>query len=163
MRERSRLLRQHLIKFCNHTWIERSLLLEALFWLVVARLAVLIVPFRHIALLLGDHMAMSPTESSSEQAARSRQVGWAVRAVAYRTPWDSNCLAQAIAAKMMLRRRGIASTLYLGVAKDEDKDLAAHAWLRSGDQILTGGGNQERFIVLSTFAEMRGGAASTET
>lgn len=162
MKGRSRLLRQHLIKFCNHTWIERGLLLEALFWLVAARLTVLIIPFRYIALLLGDHMAMSPTESFPEQAARSRQVGWAVRAVAHHTPWDSNCLAQAIAGKMMLRRRGIVSTLYLGVVKDEGKDLAAHAWLRSGDQILTGGGNS-RFTVLSTFAERPEGSAATET
>ncbi|MBU0493234.1 MAG: lasso peptide biosynthesis B2 protein [Chloroflexi bacterium] len=163
MKGRSRLLRQHLAKLCSHTWIERGLLLEALFWLVAARLVVLLIPFRYIAPLLGSHMAMSPTALLPEQAARSRQVGWAVRAVARRTPWDSNCLAQAIAGKMMLRRRGIASTLYLGVAKDEDKDLAAHAWLRSGDQILTGGSAQERFTVLSTFAERPKGSGATET
>lgn len=53
---------------------------------------------------------------------------------------------------MMLRRRQIPSTLYLGVAKKEDGDLNAHAWLRTGDAIILGGGGLERFSVVSTFA-----------
>jgi hypothetical protein len=59
---------------------------------------------------------------------------------------------QAIAAKLMLKRRGIPSTLHLGVAK-EDNRFMAHAWLRSGSIILTGGAGRERFTIISTFAE----------
>jgi hypothetical protein len=61
-------------------------------------------------------------------------------------------LVQALAAKIMLTRRGICSTLYLGAAK-AGEGLAAHAWLRSGSVIVTGGPGRERFTVISTFAD----------
>ena len=84
---------------------------------------------------------------------RAYRIGWAVRTMARRTPWNSNCLAQAIAAKRMLRRRRIACTLYLGLAKDAKDELAAHAWLRCGNRILTGGrSSQWQYTVVSTFS-----------
>jgi len=46
-----------------------------------------------------------------------------------RVPWRAKCLEQALAAKMMLRRRKIANELYLGVKQEENKMLA-HAWLQ---------------------------------
>ncbi len=70
----------------------------------------------------------------------------------FHLPWECKCLAQAISGKMMLRRRQTPSTLYLGVAKKEDGDLNAHAWLRAGESIILGGGGLERFAVVSTFA-----------
>jgi hypothetical protein len=53
----------------------------------------------------------------------------------------------------MLRRRGAASTLYLGLAKDRETQLQAHAWLRCGERILTGQRGMAGFTVISTFAE----------
>lgn len=75
-----------------------------------------------------------------------------IRTMSRHLPWECKCLAQAISGKMMLRRRQIPSTLYLGVAKKEDGDLNAHAWLRAGDIIILGGGGLKRFAVVSTFA-----------
>ena len=72
------------------------------------------------------------------------------------TPWESACLAQAFAAKAMLRCRGITSTLYLGLAKNEQggqSGLLAHAWLRSGSLILTGEPGKDQYTVVATFAE----------
>jgi hypothetical protein len=53
----------------------------------------------------------------------------------------------------MLQRRGITSTLYLGVDHGEEKWLDAHAWLRCGEVIVTGGAGAERFRIISTFTE----------
>jgi hypothetical protein len=69
------------------------------------------------------------------------------------TFWDSKCLVRAIAAMRMLGRRKIASTLYLGTAKDKHGHLIAHAWLRSGPQIITGREEHHKFTVLNTFAK----------
>ena len=55
----------------------------------------------------------------------------------------------------MLRRLGIANTLYLGVGKEEGKGLVAHAWLRCGGTILTGASGCERFTVVGKFADYR--------
>ena len=76
-----------------------------------------------------------------------------------RLPWHSTCLVQAIAAMLMLQRRGLDSTLYLGVAREGDVDLAAHAWLRSGDVLVTGVDEQQQYKTISSF--MKTGSAST--
>lgn len=81
-----------------------------------------------------------------------QQVAWAIRAVSRRTPWQSNCLAQAVAGQLMLRRRRIAGTLYIGVMKNGADALAAHAWLRSHEIIVTGGGQLDRYRVIACFS-----------
>lgn len=60
------------------------------------------------------------------------------------------CLAQALAGRLMLRRRGLASSLSLG-ARDGDDGFAFHAWLRSGGVLLNDGGSPRRHAVLTTF------------
>ena len=56
---------------------------------------------------------------------------------------------------MMLRRRGLPSTLYLGVARDGEagSGARAHAWLRSGHVVVTGGAGREQFTVVASFAD----------
>lgn len=143
-------------KLRDLSWADRGLLLEALLWLGLARLALLTVPFKWIAPLLGDHMVETTQALGSHAEAHILRIGWDVRAVASRTPWESACLAQAIAANCMLQRRGISSTLYLGMAKGESEEWQAHAWLRCGPHILTGGPGHSKFAVVSTFAKSTG-------
>ncbi len=71
-------------------------------------------------------------------------------------PWQSKCLDQAIAAHQMLRRRGVPSTLYLGVAKEGDSALSAHAWVRCGRLLVVGGEGRHRYTVVNTFADLEG-------
>jgi hypothetical protein len=84
-----------------------------------------------------------------------RRVGAGVLKVSRNVPWTSKCLDQAIAAKVMLSRRGISATVYFGVRNDEQGELAAHAWLRSGAVYVTGGLNRRRYTVINTFADER--------
>lgn len=138
------------------SWTDRWLLLEATLWLGVARLAILTVPFRKVAKHLGEQMAESPHRDQTALRTRLVRISWAVHTMSQHTPWESACLAQALAAKAMLRCRGITSTLYLGLAKeqkDEQSGLLAHAWLRSGSMILTGGQGKDHYTVVATFAE----------
>lgn len=134
-------------------WAERWLLLEATVWLALARLALLFVPFRKIAPQLGQSQKETTAATTPYNEERAEQIGWAVRAIARRTPWESACLAQAISAKMMLRRRRITSTLYLGLAKGNAQKMEAHAWLRCGAEIITGKAGHERFSVISFFGD----------
>jgi hypothetical protein len=117
-------------------------------YLGIARAAVVALPFRMIAPRLGIARAESP--ATTVVPTGSGAVARAVAAAAHRPPWRSRCLEQAIAAQAMLRRRGIESTLYLGVAKDP---VVAHAWLRVGPVNVTGGEDVERFAVVASFAD----------
>jgi len=141
-------------KWRRRTSTERVLLLEAFALLAVARLLVLTIPFRWLAVSLGKHMQESAQEMKPAELHRARLIGQAIRSAANNTPWQSFCLPQAVAAQWMLRRRRVAATLYLGVSKDETKPekLAAHAWLRCGDIILTGAGGHRQCTVVAAFS-----------
>lgn len=121
----------------------RRLTLEAFVLLGWYRALIVWLPFRHVAPRMGWFMAETlhggPPAAAEDVPAR---IGWAVRRMADHTPWRSPCLAQAMAAQRMLRRRGFGSTLYLGLARglpvEGQEEAEAHAWLRCGDAILTG-------------------------
>ncbi len=131
---------------------QKGLLLEALVLLAVARLAVLLLPFRWVARVLGKQEAQTPVQADPAQALQIRQIGVMLNKTAKNVPWTSKCLDQALAARIMLARRGIASTVYFGVKNDEHGRLAAHAWLRSGTLYVTGGAIRDRFTIINTFA-----------
>jgi hypothetical protein len=139
-------------RYLRCPWGERLLLLEALACLGLARLAVLSLPCRWLFPLLGQRRHETAAADTPTLHPTLRAVARAVAATSRRTPWESACLVQAIAAKLMLKRRGIPSTLHLGVAK-EDSRFMAHAWLRSGSFMLTGGAGRQRYTTISTFAE----------
>lgn len=78
-------------------------------------------------------------------------VAWAVEGLAAKANVPS--LPRALAAHAMLRRRGIASRLCLGVAR-EGGEVAAHAWVEIGKDTVIGGGGVERFTRLAAFGQV---------
>lgn len=131
--------------------MRRVYLREAAVMLVLARLAVRIVPPARIFA-----WANRPLRRIHRFAAD--EVGWVTWAVddLGARPWmNALCLPRALAAHAMLRRRGIVSRLCLGVAREEG-DLAAHAWLEVGKDKIVGGNEAEGFIRLAEFGGARG-------
>lgn len=126
------------------TWQQRGLAIEAFCLLGLTRAASFWLPFRYLVPYLGAVQHESPMIANASEADLIEQIGWIVRALSPYTPWLSNCMAQAMTAKFMLRRRGIPSTLYIGVSKTDER-LAGHAWLRAGASIITGGGTLGRY------------------
>jgi hypothetical protein len=147
-------LKQSPAKWHRRSGTERLLLLEAFVLLGIARFFVLAIPFRWLAVTLGQHMKESAEEVAPRELRIAGLIGQAVCSAAANTPWESVCLPQAVAGKWMLQRRRISGTLYLGLAKKENgpERLAAHAWLRCGDNILTGTAGHQQFTVVSTFS-----------
>ena len=132
-------------------WRDRMLTLEALVLLGIARATVLLIPFKRVAPHLGraqQETAHGNQDSSTLDIAN--RVAAAIHMVSRHTPWKSNCFAQALAGHVMLRRRHAANTLYLGVYKNAH-EFAAHAWIRHGDIIVTGGPGQERYTVIAHY------------
>lgn len=130
----------------------KRLLWEALYYLVVARIAIACLPFRRIAAWLGIRGAESPRTATPEEIRTAEEVGWAVGVLSKRVPWDGRCFAQALAATAMLRRRGLEGTVSFGVRKGESHGFEAHAWLRVGSYIVTGASGHESFNTFTTFA-----------
>jgi len=103
--------------------------------LAVARLSVVVIPARFLTAWLAN---CPRTATDSAGRAVLDEVRFAVITAARNVPWNAVCLPQAIAGKLMLARRGYASTLHLGVARTPAGGLLAHAWLEVDGQIVVG-------------------------
>ena len=135
------------------TWADRFLFLETFVRLGVVRLAVVLLPGRVVLSRLGEPHAESPHDDDPSEQALARRVQWAIGAASRRAPWRCMCLEQAIVGRLMLRARGIATTVYLGVARNDA--IEAHAWVRCGSLLVAGGSNMGRFVVVSRFADQQ--------
>jgi hypothetical protein len=126
--------------------MRRTYLREAAALLFVARLAVRLVPPAHLLA-----WAKQPPRRIRRFAAdKIKWTSWAVDNIGDR-PWmNASCLARALAAAAMLRRRGIASRLCLGVTR-EQSSLKAHAWLEVNERKVTGGAEAAQYARLAEF------------
>jgi hypothetical protein len=105
----------------------------------IAWVLVFVVPFRWTARWFGGATPPSPqTIPSPKRLAHACYVAKRLQRVAAHVPWRTTCLVRAIAGSLLLRRRGIASTIRFGVNR-ADGGLTAHAWLLVGDTIILGG------------------------
>ena len=131
-------------------WARRAMLCEALIFLVLAFLAVALIPFRVIVRVAAPYSA-TPFRDPGERLELDRLIRWAVLACARRVPFRAMCFEQGLAAQWMLRRRGVPSTLYYGAAPDDAKGLAAHVWVKDGDIPVVGCEVADRFAILAMF------------
>jgi hypothetical protein len=90
----------------------------------------------------------SVTPWTGAQETDIAKISWAVETAGRIVPTGGNCLVRAIAGREMLARRGISSRIRLGVAKNSPDLLRAHAWLESGDRIITGEGEHRNYAAL---------------
>lgn len=131
----------------------KLMLAEALMLSGYYRFKMLCMPFPALAKGLGMPEKESPWEENC--GAKARQVGWAVGAVCRRTPWQSQCLVQALTARKMLQRRGISCTMYMGARRNDQGQAEAHAWLRSGKTFVVGGDGSRSYAITSVYCTER--------
>jgi len=157
-RPTSHSLSTRLRKLAVLSWADRWLLVEVFVLLGVARLGLRVIPFRRLAQHLGPLQVETPSDAPPDHLAQAKRVGLAIARISPYTPWTSNCFPQALVAKHWLRRRHIPTTLYLGVAlaKTDNAprpEMTAHAWLRCGPLLVTGGRGHERYTVTACFGD----------
>lgn len=126
--------------------IRRMYLREAVVTIILARFAVRFVPSTR----LFSWVDRPPRRINRFAANEAEWVLWAVENAGAR-PWmNALCLPRALAAHAMLRRRGIASRLCLGVAR-EGRELTAHAWVEVGENKIVSDPEIGRFTRLAEF------------
>ena len=123
--------------------MQRLYLREATAMLALARLAVRFVP----AARLMAWAARPPRRINRFALHEAGWITWAVDTIGEKRWMQAKCLPRALAAQAMLRRRGIASKLCLGVAR-EDGALSAHAWIELGQEVVVGGEQAPRYTRL---------------
>ena len=123
-------------------WRGRGATLEAMAWLVLARLLIARVPFGRWRPWLGTPVAPpvgDPLVRLDANLAQRRLARAVVRA-AGRLPGESLCLPRAMALQWMLRRRKLGGVIHLGVRPGDQRggldDL--HAWVTRAGEVLIG-------------------------
>jgi len=124
------------------------LLAEASVAITAARMQLKWVPFTWIR-----SRKLEREESGNPRASDDvgERIAWSVATSARRLPGTTTCLAQSLAAQALLLRRSVGGEIHLGVGKDDDHQLGAHAWLTSGDAVITGEDEAEDFSTIATF------------
>jgi hypothetical protein len=155
---RLRLIRRLLRRFAEVDNRRRVYLAEAVTCLLAARLALIFIPFPRLARHLGTFVpptdaraAQAATEIAPHQAQLAEDIGWAVTRAARYVPFKAVCLPQAMAARVMLKRRGVKSVMHFGAAKGQEKPLDAHAWLDAAGVQVTGYPVAEGFAEIACF------------
>ncbi|MEG1254491.1 lasso peptide biosynthesis B2 protein [Clostridium sp.] len=126
--------------------------IQAYIYTGVARAFILFVPFNKIKNRMGNLKKESEKEVDIASYRIAKNVSWAVTQASRHTPWESKCLVQALTARRMMKERGVSTTLYLGVMKNEKNEMIAHAWIRCGSYYITGGVNRTGYAVVAKFS-----------
>jgi hypothetical protein len=132
---------QKLTKFRALSGADKRMLLHATAWLALARLMLVVFPFRRLAAQLSREEA---TGNGTPDAEFLERIGYAVRTAGANVPWRSDCFPQSIAGRMLLKHHGYDSTIHLGVEK-VGNELEGHAWLTCCGTVVTGGEDLDRY------------------
>ena len=115
---------------------DRNLLVRATLFVGAIRLGLWLMPFRTSRRLLLKMTRKTNSRPAADQACINRVV-WAVTLASRYVP-RASCLTQALAAELMLGRRGQPAHLHIGVAKGERGRFEAHAWVEVEGRVVIG-------------------------
>ncbi len=130
----------------------RSLSLAEVWFLVEATAAV--VAFDLALRLFSSKTCLAVFESKGgshqkQEGADLQRMVWLVEVADRYAPGRSSCLRKAAALAWLMRRRGIATSLQIGVAREGD-NLLAHSWLQSQEGELFGVSDRDKYAILSS-------------
>lgn len=129
-------------KLVQLPWTERFVLFQAASLFVVVDLALRIVPFQRL-LRLHRRLSAGPVTAGPPL---SRLI-WLVQVAGRFTPVEATCLKRALVLSWFLGRRGVPTTLRIGVAR-RGGTLDAHAWLEYVGQEIEGPTATEEYLLL---------------
>ena len=127
----------------------RRLLLRAVPTLFIVKVKLRLISFGNLYRAV-ERRCQSPEhawQASPRPRPSADEIAWAVLAAHHAVPGGNNCLARALAAKLMLARFGYRSELRVGALKNEADAFAAHAWLEAEGRIIVGGAEAGDFTV----------------
>src|SRR2546428_335959 len=140
-------------KFLRLAHAERVLLVEAALLLGAIGLGLRLLPFGCLRDLL-DRLSRPWHGLRPRAQLSAARIAWAIERVSRVVPGTRSCLAQALAAQVLLARRGHEACVRIGVARDTDGPLHAHAWVESEGRIVVGGAGRPGFSPLPRLEEM---------
>lgn len=140
---------KQLKNFFSRSVDEKRIALEALLYLIWIKYELYKYPFSSLVKKYALYPSETTESKSVDELKTIKTIGWAVSRLSERLPWKSLCLVQAMSVQRMLARRQISSVIYLGVAKEKNEGLKAHAWVKYGEYFIVGKVGHENFTIVS--------------
>lgn len=138
------------VTLVRQPWVRKKLVVEAALALAQARASVRRRGQYRALEKIGSRVDRDGDPPSS-LIPITKEIGWAVTAASQSLPWNTLCLTQALAASRMLSRRGAPWLLHIGLDRDDDSELIAHAWVTAGGRVVVGGSEVGRFSRLVAY------------
>lgn len=139
-------------KFSKINFKDKLLIIRITTLSLFYRILILIVPFKKLSKRLGETKVISHYIPKRWEVLYIRRMYYYIYKVCSKTPWESKCLVQALIGRKLMHRKNIETTLFLGVCKDKNNNMIAHAWLKCGNNYVTGDIKDE-FGIVATFTK----------
>jgi hypothetical protein len=144
---------KHLRKFLRLPTADQWFLIKVILLLETIKLGMRLLPFRILRHLLARVADAAPARLRHPGHPSADRIAWALEVASRHTPGAKSCLTQALAAQVLLARRGYPALLRIGVAKGEREQFQAHAWVESEGNVVIGGSEQlGRYTPLAVLA-----------
>jgi hypothetical protein len=128
-------------------WETKKAVLWAILLMVAIRVCLLALPFQKVNKILSIISKRPPGRLAPD--IESDEISWTVQAAGFLP--GATCLTRALAAKVLLAWRKQKTILRIGVAKEGQDALKAHAWLESKGKIVIGEKGIEEYKQLPCF------------
>ena len=117
----------------NH---EKGLTLKVYLYSFFYRFCITNIKMNKIEKMMGVKGEESTEDETEEKLKYARLVAFHANRVTEHMPWEAKCLTRSLTTARLLKEKGIDSTIYMGVAKEES-GMKAHSWIRCGNMYLT--------------------------
>jgi hypothetical protein len=114
---------------------EKGVLLLSLMLLPIVAVGLHRLGFARLRTWLEQRAPVPANALTADDVARARRLARMVNAAARRGPFRAYCLNRSLTLWWLLRRRGIASDVRIGVRKGAN-GFEAHAWVAIGDTVV---------------------------
>ena len=124
-----------LVKFLNLNKQERQLFIQAYVLLMLIRLGLFLLPFQTLKKILGK---VSQIGKPTNSQITTRSIAQVINRSSRFSPGTVLCLAKALATDTLMNIYGFPCQLHIGVAKGQDNNLEAHAWVEAEGKVVVG-------------------------
>jgi hypothetical protein len=125
----------------------QMLCLQATIVSLLVWIAMTLLPFRWWGRWQGETRSDTPEDPDPQSLAFRKDLTQALTITAGYMPVLRRCYIRALTGKILLSRKGIQGTLYIGFRTFDNGKFEGHAWLRAHDTWITGAERRTDFSV----------------
>jgi hypothetical protein len=137
-------------KFLRLSTVEKWLLIKVTLLLWGIKLGLKLLPFQTVRRFL-DKLAKVPVGLHADDLATPERIVWAIELADRSMP--GTCLTRALAARVLLVRRGYPAQVHIGVIGGKGREFLAHAWVESRGKVVIGNYELESYTPLTVLGE----------